>query len=371
MSEVTHYVAGLGGPRKIALLACAQNALWTPMFTKFFAESFFAPALTHCHALAENTTALAVILMVYYTRIMDSVRGKRMNVIFCSALFGVAVTTTCLGTPITMWIDDSTGKIGTVDVNTGAVKLIGNAGIVLTDIAFDPQGNLYGVDFNSLYKISTSAGTASYVGSLGATSDANALVFGSDGTLYVSGLSGNFLTINPSTGQATVVGRLGFGFGSAGDLAFIDGALYLSDNANQLITVDLKTGHGTLVGDVGVAGVSGLATPDNITLYGVAGTSVYSISPNSGASTLVSNYAGAGLGTASGAAFMTEAVPEPSSLIYTIIPLLILTIGTLARRRCSCRWNLPVLRDSVRPESLIRISISSCAFIRKLALYQR
>jgi hypothetical protein len=41
-----------------------------------------------------------------------------------------------------LWVDDDQGEIGKVDMSTGQVTLVGNAGVVLTDIAFDPHGNL-------------------------------------------------------------------------------------------------------------------------------------------------------------------------------------------------------------------------------------
>ena len=41
-----------------------------------------------------------------------------------------------------MYVDDSNGRLGTVNVATGAVNLSGSMGTVMTDIAFDPKGHL-------------------------------------------------------------------------------------------------------------------------------------------------------------------------------------------------------------------------------------
>ena len=46
-----------------------------------------------------------------------------------------------------MHVHDGNGGLATVDVITGDVSLIGNMGIVMTDIAFDPTGALYGLSF--------------------------------------------------------------------------------------------------------------------------------------------------------------------------------------------------------------------------------
>ena len=83
-------------------------------------------------------------------------------------------------TDVTLSIDDSAGNIGTVDLTTQSVTVIGNAGVVLTDIAFSPSGNLYGNSFTNLYSVSTTTGVATNIGATGVT-DLNALVFGSTG----------------------------------------------------------------------------------------------------------------------------------------------------------------------------------------------
>jgi hypothetical protein len=255
-----------------------------------------------------------------------------------------------VASPIDLWVDDAVGNLGTVDISTGTVTLIGNSGVVLTDIAFSPTGVLYGVDFNNLYTINTSTGHASVVGSLGAAFDANALVFGSDGTLYTATTNGSgtnaLYTINPATGHGTLVGPLGFS--SGGDLAFINGTLFLSTSANQLVTVNPSTGAGTLVGNIGVANVFGLATPDNSTLYGVAGQDVYLLDTSTGAGTLVLNYGGHGLGIANGESFIAEATnpqspppigvtPEPSPIILVGSSIFLLLSGRSLSRRVAHR----------------------------------
>ena len=64
-------------------------------------------------------------------------------------LFLLLVANLANASPL-LWIDDSAGRIGTVDVATGVDTLVGNSGAALTDIAFDPNGNLYGITFSNL-----------------------------------------------------------------------------------------------------------------------------------------------------------------------------------------------------------------------------
>ena len=230
-----------------------------------------------------------------------------------------------------LWVSDASGTLGTVDVATGNVSVVGNMGVTMTDLAFDPSGNLYGISFTDLYQINAANGQTSLVGSLGLTG-ANALVFGTDGTLYAAADNTTDLySINTGTGAATSLGSTGFS--SAGDLAFNGGNLFLSSTTDELINVGLNPVSGTAVGAFGVS-IFGLGTElvngGNGTLYGISGTQILTINTTTGAATALVDYGGNGngLGASFGAAFFSEAgvgstppppppgtVPEPVSLL--------------------------------------------------------
>jgi hypothetical protein len=234
-------------------------------------------------------------------------------------------------------VGDSAGNLGIVNANTGAVTNIGNFGIgeAMTDIAFDPSGNLWGITFTDLYKINAGTAATTHVGSLGGPS-VNSLTFASDGTLYAANT--NLYTINTTTGAASAVGALGGSFASSGDLAFHNGALYLTSadifGPDDLVTVNTSTGAATLVGSMGVPAEFGLVNgPDNV-LYGVAGTNVYTVNPATGVATLLSSYAAQGLGQAFGAAVATEAVaPLPSTAAGFAVLMCICVAGRHLKRR--------------------------------------
>ncbi|MFP5392351.1 MAG: PEP-CTERM sorting domain-containing protein [Gammaproteobacteria bacterium] len=213
-----------------------------------------------------------------------------------------------------LYVNDVNGSLGTVDVATAHVSIIGNTGQWLTDIAFDPNGNLYGITFNQLFSLNKQTGAATLVGNL--NTSLNSLVFGSDGTLY--GANQALYTINTTTGAASLVGSGGAAYSSSGDLAFAGGALYLTSGpGDRLIKLDTATGAGTDVGAVGYSQVYGLASDDGQHLYGVAGTQVLEINPQTGAGVVVADYASQGLWSANGSAFLSEAVtppvPEPTT----------------------------------------------------------
>jgi len=256
---------------------------------------------------------------------------KRTSV--ACALFSAAIAAHAAPT---LWVSTGSAGLATVDVATGATSFIGSTGTALTDIAFSPSGDLYGISFSDLYKVNSSTGATTLVGSLGSFSGtANALVFGANGTLYMAGSS--LYTVNTLTGAASAIGPIGYQ--SGGDLAFIGGDLYMASSSNQLIDVDTTTGVGALIGSLGVASMFGLATPDNVNLYGVAGQNVYLVDTTSGAATFQSTFAPTLSGGAFGLAFLSEAgggnnVPEPGTLALVSLALLGAAAG---RRRCGAK----------------------------------
>ncbi len=210
-----------------------------------------------------------------------------------------------------LWSGDSSGRLGTVDVATGNVNVIGNMNAIMTDIAFDPNGNLWGITFGKLYKIDKTTAASTFIGNLGTS--ANSLVFDSSGVLYTANSS--LYTVNTSTGVANLVGNGGNSYSSSGDLAFVGGELFLSSSGgDNLVKINTANGSGSLIGNIGFLSVFGLASPNGTDLFGLAGANVLSIDPTTGNGTFILDYSGQGLGQAFGSAFATEAVvPIPAA----------------------------------------------------------
>jgi len=212
-----------------------------------------------------------------------------------------------------LYIHDAAGQLATLDIVTGAVSVVGNMGVTMTDIAFDAAGNLYGLSFTHLYRLDSRTAQPVMIGPHGIR-EGNALVFGADGTLYAAGnLTSNLYTLQPNTGAATLVGNMGYR--SAGDLAFVGSELFLASTSDQLIHVDLNSGaNGTAIGSVGYSNVFGLALADNGILYGLSGTRLLAIDPATGTGAAVHNFGGQGVSQSFGASFITEAGAEPAGV---------------------------------------------------------
>ncbi|HTV49434.1 MAG TPA: PEP-CTERM sorting domain-containing protein [Phycisphaerae bacterium] len=257
------------------------------------------------------------------------------TVIFASI---VAAAARPLFADSTLYVCDSNGELATVNADTGAVTDIGvtklgNSTVVLTDIAMNSSGALYGITDTNLYTVSTSTAALTHIGSFGSGIDSlNALVFSSTGTLYsASGSNSNIYTINTSTGAATALsGTTGSGVDSAGDLAFnpdVGGDLYESDTKGDLVKITLPppSVSGTVIGSFDISNeddMDGMATGTDGLLYGVAGTDIYSINVDTGKATYVSMFddsehyfcSNGAIANGATAPLPAQPVPEPATL---------------------------------------------------------
>ena len=174
-----------------------------------------------------------------------------------------------------LWVHDDARHLGQLDVATGVYTPVGTTAVTFSDIAFAPDGTLYGISYpgtSGLYVIDTTTAAVSAKGSTGRT--LNALVFGHDGTLYAAG-GDTLVTLDPATAASTFRGTFP-SYQSAGDLAF-DGAgtLYLSTTSGagsigNLIRLDPTSAAATLVGSIGYRDVFGLAFGPNGVMYGLS-----------------------------------------------------------------------------------------------------
>jgi hypothetical protein len=186
---------------------------------------------------------------------------------------------------LNLFASTSSSTVGSIDPTNGTVSLLPNSNITLTDIASYTDNDLFGITFNSLYRIDPNVGTFAFVGNLGVFG-VNGLGFTSSGALYATGGSG-FYTVDLTTGNATLIADI-LDFSSSGDLAYdATSGRFLATSQNgttdALFSIGLS-GDAQFIGNIGFQNVWGLIV-NNGTLYGYSGQNQIVIDPTTGVGT--------------------------------------------------------------------------------------
>ena len=229
--------------------------------------------------------------------------------------------TIALDPPVELYVHDNDAELGTVDVASGrATILLQDMEHVLTDIAFTPGGELYGIDFDTLYQIHLASGQLEEIG-LHGVPGGNALVFDAAGTMYAAGFRNDGLyEVDPDTADSTLVGDMGYR--SAGDLVFHNGELFLASTTDELVKIDLaNSAAGTAIGPFGYSDVFGLASAGNGNLYGTAGTTVFEVDLSTGAGIKPRSFDGQGMDRSNGSSFFDESGARKIPLFFSVLPL--------------------------------------------------
>lgn len=196
-------------------------------------------------------------------------RSLSAVLLFSAIAFG-ASGRDAVATPL-IYVSTGWHELGTINPETREMKVVGHTtsgdqNLAFTDIAFAPNGKLYGVTFTHLYVVDPTTGNSSLVGALG-VNGANALEIDADGIAYMARYNSRQLyEIDLFTGAASDLGYTGYE--SSGDLAFFDGELYLTSTTENLIKIDLGTVSGSKVGYHGKDDLYGLVGTDE-GLYGL------------------------------------------------------------------------------------------------------
>ncbi|MCX5888513.1 MAG: hypothetical protein NTY36_03575 [Deltaproteobacteria bacterium] len=184
----------------------------------------------------------------------------------------------------------------TIDPTTGAGTYIGpndHDGLTfgIQDIAFSPDGILYGWDVTKgLVTIDTATGYATANPGWVGTADIQGIAFAPDGTLY--GAGNGLYKINTTTGAYTLVGS--GGYTDVRGIAFVTvlppssliGASW-SFTDSPVVRINQTTGTGSTIGLSGYSRLNSLAKDSDGVLYSVSNNQLIKIDPNTGKGTLV------------------------------------------------------------------------------------
>lgn len=165
----------------------------------------------------------------------------------------------------------------------------------LLDIDTHPDGTLFGITYDGLYRLDTWAGQWVKQGDFGIdVGDPNGLAIDSTGTAFITS-EDKIYSADLHTGQARLVGTTG-NFYSSGDCVVNkrDTLFMTSKNQDQnedtLVQVSRQDGHGTAVGGVGFKSVYALTAAWG-TLYGLTSDGeLIKINQQTGEGTLVHQF---------------------------------------------------------------------------------
>lgn len=99
------------------------------------------------------------------------------------------------------------------NVNTGEATKVGPSGVNIMDLAWHPDGTMYGAVYDSLYRINPASGNAAFVTKLTGLSKVMGLAIDESGNFYVSEIVANaaLYQLNPLTGATTKLFSTGAG----------------------------------------------------------------------------------------------------------------------------------------------------------------
>ncbi len=156
----------------------------------------------------------------------------------------------------------------TIDPATGARTTIGDMGILMDGLSYNPATNtMYAVDATSLYTINMSTGAATLVGTNTGISMTNLAIDNTGNCFTLDVTASNLGRINLTTGAYTVVGPVGFVADYAQDMEFDreSGNLFMAAQdaaSGWLAWVNTTTGGTMKIGDFeGGAEITGFAIP--------------------------------------------------------------------------------------------------------------
>jgi hypothetical protein len=258
-----------------------------------------------------------------------------------------------------------TGNLYTLNPVTGAATVVGalvdSSGnhYGLTGLAFQPgTGTLYGATINaggahpgSLVTVNPATGLVTFIGSFtpGAMSD---ITFAPNGTLYGWHAFGDhsLYTINPATGAASLTSAATSpnpGFGGGGLASNLTGTIYSTPDSTSpsppghLDTVSTATGQLTVVGTLSGNPLSVINAMDfnsSGVLYGISSaqngsinTHLVTINTSTAAITDVGSNGVSNLDAL--AILRTPAVPEPSTLVLTLLGVGSVGVAAWRKRR--------------------------------------
>ncbi len=137
-----------------------------------------------------------------------------------------------------VFVTDASGNLYSLDLFNCTSRLIANSGAIFEDIAFTPDGKLWGVNGDALFQIDTSTASITYIGLNNPATFSESLVALNDSTL-LGEFNSILYGISTKDAQSYEIGSLGE-YSACGDLTWYKDTLYMS-GCEQLIKIVLNS----------------------------------------------------------------------------------------------------------------------------------
>ncbi len=142
-----------------------------------------------------------------------------------------------------IWVNTQGGELYSLDLANCSSRLISSTGHVFVDIAFTPDGRLWGLEESDLYQIDTITGGSILIGNIGLSSASSSLV-GLNDSILLTEAGRKLYGINIFNPTAFYIDTIGFQ--ALGDLTWYDDDLYMMA-PGQLIKITLNNTNTAIV----------------------------------------------------------------------------------------------------------------------------
>lgn len=179
----------------------------------------------------------------------------------------------------------------------GAIEFA-NDSLYLQDIDTHPDGTLFGITRDGVYRFDEWANGWVFQGDFGMdVGDPNGLAIDSTGTAFITSQD-KVYSANLRTGRATLLGTTGSFYSSGDCVVNKRDTLFMTSKqdgqSDKLVQVSRQSGQGSAIGDIGYDSVFALTAAWG-TLYGLTNDGeLIEINQNTGAATLVHTFSGIG-----------------------------------------------------------------------------
>jgi len=174
-----------------------------------------------------------------------------------------------------IFLSSTDNRLYRLDLNNCDYEFIVEVQSTVFDIAFHPNGNLYGIrGSGELYQINTLTGNTTFVHEF-AGQTFNSLTISNDGLIYTIGDEGELWSYQISNGEQIYYGEIGYS--ATGDLTFYQGNLYAAVAFDRIVLVDINDPmNSSVIIDETVSGdifgiVSFAEDCNNVNTYAITG----------------------------------------------------------------------------------------------------